>query len=234
MNEQYIRDNTILNVVHGSRAYGTNIPGSDYDEKGIVIIPDMSYYFGFNKFEQKDKGWEDGSDRVAYDIRKFFHLALQCNPNIIEVLFVEPEQILVETIEGKTIRSFRDVFLSRRASKTFSGYAMAQMRRLQNKIDAGKDVNWKHAMHLIRLLRMGIEIIRDGKVLVKRHDAQSLLKIRNGEVDLADIMNEAHHWLGEIDGMIERSPLPVEPDRESAERLMITLIKEKVFANILL
>jgi hypothetical protein len=40
----------------------------------------------------------------------------------------------------------------------------------------------KHGAHLVRLLNMGIEIIRDGKVNVDRTgiDADVLLDIRNG------------------------------------------------------
>ena len=38
----------------------------------------------------------------------------------------------------------------------------------------------KHAMHLVRLLRMGVEALRDGEIIVKRPDAEELLAIRNG------------------------------------------------------
>jgi predicted nucleotidyltransferase len=228
MNEQEIRQATVLNVVHGSRAYGTNIPGSDYDEKGIAIISDPRYYFGFKKFEQKDSGWADGNDRVIYDVRKFFRLALACNPNIIEVLFVEPEQILTQTHAGIKIRGFRRSFLSRSAAKTFTGYAVSQMKRLQNKVTAGQEINWKHAMHLVRLLRMGHEAVKNGEINVKRKDAAELLEIRSGKVDLDDIMRESVSLIGEIDGLVSNSPLPVEPDRVGAEQLMMELIQEAV------
>ena len=225
MNEQEIRRDTVLNVVHGSRAYGTNIPGSDYDEKGIVIVRDPHYYFGFKKFEQKDSGWADGNDRVAYDIRKFFRLALKCNPNIIEVLFVEPEQIIKQTEAGFKIRAARYGFLSRSAAKTFTGYAVAQMHRLENKIAAGKEINRKHAMHLVRLLRMGLEIEETGEVRVKRPDANYLKSIRLGRIPLDAVMAESKELLGKVDDAVARSPLPREPDREGAEKLMIGLIQ---------
>lgn len=95
MDEQQINKYTALKVVTGSRAYGTNLPDSDYDEKGIAVIPDIRYYFGFHKFEQKDSGWSDGADRQIYDVRKFIHLALKCNPNIIKLLFTPQSNFLV-------------------------------------------------------------------------------------------------------------------------------------------
>jgi len=113
-------------------AYGTNIPSSDIDEKGICILPDPSYYFGFNSFEQKDKGWQDGCDRNIYDIRKFISLALTCNPNIIEVLFVDEEDILYIDNLGNKLRKNRDIFLSQLAANTFTGYALSQLHRIKN------------------------------------------------------------------------------------------------------
>jgi len=228
MDEQKVRDAIVFNVIHGSRAYGTNIPGSDYDEKGIAILNDPRYYYGFGKFEQKDGGWIDGNDRVIYDIRKFFRLALKCNPNIIEVLFVEPKQIITITPAGQEIYSSRHMFLSRKASNTFSGYALSQMRRLENKQKFVNTPNWKHAMHLLRLLRMGVEILETGQVNVKRPDADYLIKIRRGEVSLDDINSEARQLLDKIDIAKENSPLPEQPDREGAEKLMISLIQRTI------
>lgn len=38
----------------------------------------------------------------------------------------------------------------------------------------------KHGMHLVRLMRMGEELLTEGKLLVRRPDAEELLAIRNG------------------------------------------------------
>ena len=224
MNEQQIRDSIIYNVVHGSRAYGTDIPTSDFDEKGIAIISDPRYYFGFKSFEQKDSGWEDENDRVIYDIRKFVKLALTCNPNIIEILFVDDKQIIKMSGAGRILRAERHNFLSRSAAKTFPGYAIAQMKRLENKIAAGQEINWKHAMHLLRLMRMGKEIVKDAEVNVRRPDADYLLKVRAGEIDIEEIFKESRELLGEIDSLVAQSPVPEKPDADWAEKMMMKLI----------
>ena len=51
----------------------------------------------------------------------------------------------------------------------------------------------KHAMHLIRLLRMGKEILTEGRVNVKRPDAQELLDIRNGCMTYEEIVAYAEN-----------------------------------------
>ena len=48
--------------------------------------------------------------------------------------------------------------------------------------------NSKHASHLVRLMRMGYEIISTGKVIVKRPDAEELLAIKNGAWSFEKVM----------------------------------------------
>jgi predicted nucleotidyltransferase len=129
--EHELREQTIYLVKHGSVAYGTNTPASDVDEKGVAIMSNPAYYFGFKKFEQKDSGWIDKTDRVIYDLRKFISLAVDCNPNIVEVLFVDRSDVLKMTSLGSKLLSMRDLFISQKAAHTFGGYAHSQLKRIE-------------------------------------------------------------------------------------------------------
>lgn len=128
-NLSWLVDNTIFLTLHGSHAYGTNLPTSDVDVKGIAIPP-SNYYFGMlNNFEQAElKGKEP--DGVIYEIRKFFKLARDCNPNIIEVLHTDPEDWIHVHPVGQVILDNKDIFLSKKAYFTFFGYARAQLKRI--------------------------------------------------------------------------------------------------------
>jgi len=128
-NLDWLVDSTILFTLFGSRAYGTSRPESDWDYRGVCIPPD-EYRDGFLfNFAQADlPGEEDGT---IYDIRKFMSLAADCNPSIMEVLFVEDEHVLHCTPQGQILRSIRQDFLSRKALHTFRGYAMQQLRRIE-------------------------------------------------------------------------------------------------------
>jgi uncharacterized protein len=128
----WVPDNTILLVRHGSRSYGTNTPTSDTDIKGICIAP-LETYLGLGKdFEQAEfKSEETETEGVVYELRKFLRLAAECNPNILEILFVEDEDVLFITPVGQMLRDNRDMFISKKARNTFAGYAQSQLKRIK-------------------------------------------------------------------------------------------------------
>lgn len=126
----WIKDRTVLLVRHGSHAYGTNTPESDEDFKGIAIPP-LEYFLGtIHQFAQAELK-APNPDAVIYDLRKFFLLASECNPNIIEVLHTDPsDHIIVDPI-GKIILEHKNDFLSKKIKHTFMGYSISQLKRIK-------------------------------------------------------------------------------------------------------
>lgn len=131
-NLEWLHSNTILLTVHGSHAYGLNTPDSDFDFKG-VCVPPIQYFLGavsvFEQAEFKDGG--NNAEAVIYDIRKFFRLAADCNPNIIEVLWTEPVHHRICSPIGRLLIDNRDLFISKKARHTFAGYAASQIKRIK-------------------------------------------------------------------------------------------------------
>jgi predicted nucleotidyltransferase len=126
----WIKDNTVLLTRHGSHAYGTNVATSDEDFKGVAI-PTKEYFLGSTKrFEQAELKAPD-PDAVIYDIRKFFNLAAECNPNIIEVLHTDPSDHFIVDPIGRIILDHKDEFLSKKIKHTFLGYSVAQLKRIK-------------------------------------------------------------------------------------------------------
>lgn len=114
---------------HGSQAYGTSTPTSDLDIRG-VCIPNKRYLMGFNShFEQFD---QHEPDVVVFSLIKFFKLAADCNPNALEILFTNDEDHLFVNDLGKRLLANREMFLSKKAKHTFSGYAMSQLKRIKS------------------------------------------------------------------------------------------------------
>lgn len=126
-NLKWLKDRTIFLTIHGSWSYGTNIEGSDIDYRGIAIPP-KEYFFGINNiFEQ---ALQNEPDITIFDIRKAFKLALDANPNVLEIFFAEPEFYQITTPAFEKILENRDMFLSKKAKFSLSGYAFSQFKRI--------------------------------------------------------------------------------------------------------
>jgi predicted nucleotidyltransferase len=125
---KWLEERTIYVTKHGSTAYGTSTPESDLDVRGIAIAP-MRYYTGFvDNFAQATM--TEPCDVVIFDIRKFFFLAVEANPNALEIIFTEKEDHLHCNEYGRAILNVRDAFLSKRAKHSLSGYAFGQLKRI--------------------------------------------------------------------------------------------------------
>jgi predicted nucleotidyltransferase len=129
-----VKSRTIYYVRHGSHAYGLNTASSDEDFKGICVKPKECYLGFMTNFEQYEHmaSKSEGVDEVVYSLDKFARLAADCNPNIIEVLFVDDSDIIKIDEFGEALRSIRGEFLSKKAKYTFAGYASAQLHRIKS------------------------------------------------------------------------------------------------------
>lgn len=125
---EHLGKHVILLGLAGSYSYGTNIDGSDIDIRGIALNQ-KSDLIGLTQFEQYV---DDNTDTVIYAFNKIVALLLNCNPNTIELLGLNPEHYLYLNDIGKMLLDNKKLFLSRRAIQSFGGYADAQLRRLQN------------------------------------------------------------------------------------------------------
>lgn len=122
--------NIILIGLGGSYAYGTNTPESDIDIRGCALNSKRNILTNKN-FEQVI---DVSTDTVIYSFDKLISLLCKCNPNTIELLGFEPEEYLYCSKIGKELLDNKNLFLSKKAVQSFSGYATAQLRRLDNKV----------------------------------------------------------------------------------------------------
>lgn len=308
-NNERLSGRIMLLGIGGSYAYGTNNEGSDIDLRGATLqMP--SDLIGLTEFEQYE---DDKTDTVIYGFNKLVKLLLECNPNTCEILGLDEDLYLIKSVLGQELIDNSYMFLSKRAIRSFGGYADGQLHRLQNAIArdtlsqsdrerhilksvknaldefnrryAGKDAGsislyidkadnpeldteifveadyrhfplrdytdlWgimrtvvrgynkigkrnkkkdenhlnKHAMHLIRLFMMAIDILEKGEIITHRvNDLPLLLAIRRGEYMLSDgtFSPEFYEILEEyerkLDEAAERTRLPDNPDMKAVE-----------------
>ena len=143
----------ILLGLGGSHAYGTSNANSDIDFRGITLnMP--SDLIGLTEFEQYE---DEHTDTVIYSFNKIVKLLLECNPNTCEILGLDEDQYLIKTPLGQELIDNRDLFLSKRAAKSFGGYASAQLRRLQNAIARDSMPQAEKEQHILNSVRNALD-----------------------------------------------------------------------------
>lgn len=130
LKEDDLKNYLIFLTFGGSISYGTNLPGSDIDIRGIYV-PSKKDILGLKNPEKKEQIEFKDSDTVIYDFNKIFNLFLDCNPNTIEMLFTLPEHKVTNEI-GDILVENRNLFLSQLAINSFNGFGISQLHRLQN------------------------------------------------------------------------------------------------------
>lgn len=128
MDREYALNHCIFETIVGSQAYGTSMPDSDTDRVGIMI-PGMEYFFGLDRVEEFSNF--GGEDRKIYEIRKAVSLLLDNNPNMLDLLYTPSRCIMKMTPYWESILAVRESFLSKKCRYTFSGYAIAQLKRIK-------------------------------------------------------------------------------------------------------
>jgi predicted nucleotidyltransferase len=227
----------ILKYVGGSYAYGTNIEDSDTDYRGVVIPP-KSYFLGLDRFEQHES---KNPDLVYLGIRKMVFLALSGNPNILECLYAD--EYLLMTSYGTRLLEIRNEFLARNCMRAYMGYAQQQLHRLNSRSDPVGRVekraaliekykfDTKYALHVFRLLKTGIEILKEGVLRVRRPDAAFLLDVRNGKYTLEQVNKMAEDLIKEMREAEEKSTLPERPDYNRVNQVVIGITEDYLREN---
>lgn len=96
--------------------------------------------------------------------------------------------------------------------------------RASNEAKFGYDT--KHAVHLIRLIRMCKELIQDGKLLVSRPDADELREIRNGKLSFDEVIEIADNSEKEIAELMKTTKLPKVPSLKKIDKIVFEMVKE--------
>ena len=83
---------------------------------------------------------------------------------------------------------------------------------------------YKHAMHLIRLLMTGTDILLGKGIVTRRTEEQSLLmEIRNGEMEFEKVFSLANEFQIKFHEAAKQTKLPYEPDGKAIDDLMVRI-----------
>lgn len=194
------------------------------DNKSIFVSK-VAYHsftgYASAQFKRMTHFNEDAQKEMASleTLLREYHL----DPNELHLTQEERDTVIEKGAEkGKHLGDVADYYNGLRRRYYAGGYMGAKRKELVKKV--GYDA--KNAAHLIRLLRMGIEFLKDGKMQVARADAQELLTIKRGEWPLERVQTEAERLFQLSREAYAASPLPESPDKAAAETLCMQIIHD--------
>jgi uncharacterized protein len=82
----------------------------------------------------------------------------------------------------------------------------------------------KHAMHLIRLMRMGFEMLQTGELHVRRDDAEQLSAIRDGALSFDELLVMAADLRQSMQNATATTELPHDVDYDRVDALLATML----------
>lgn len=236
----WIKDNVILVVRTGSRAYGLNTEDSDRDYKAVVIPP-SKYYFGLQTFDeynnstnQEVKNTKEDVDISIISISKFVKELVKGSPTLLEMLFVREEDILYCTVEGQALLENRDMFLTKKIYPRFRGFAKSQMKTAYRDYLADNSLGYNHkeVSQAMRLLYTLSDVLYKGEFKTYREDdyeRKFLMELKNGFYDVEFVRRTFSENEEIIENLFEITQLRKKPDLEAIESLLEMLIIARLF-----
>lgn len=116
--------------VRGSQLYNTALPDGQSDtDYGGVYIADIDTLLGLSANYEPQIS-DEKHDTTYYELGRWVELLMKANPNALESLYVPDDKIVGEVHPAiQLIRDNRELFLTKEAIKSTSGYAFSQVKR---------------------------------------------------------------------------------------------------------
>lgn len=245
---KWLPDNTQMLGYAGSAAYGVSNDTSDMDCFGFCIPPkeivfpftDGGRIYGFGTQEQRFRVWSEHHvvvpdqkrvmDFAIYNIVDFMQLAMENNPNVLDVLFLPRRCILHSTKIAEYVREHRKEFLHKGAMGKLRGYAFSQISKIRNKTNSSNPkraatiaehgFDLKFAYQTVRLMLQCEQILVEHDLDIERN-SEVLKSIRRGEWTLEQLESWFDVKEKSLETLHANSTLRDKPDEERLKRLLL-------------
>jgi predicted nucleotidyltransferase len=215
----------LLKVLTGSRAHGLADADSDYDYRGVFVVPTAAL-LSITQEKPRQTSWIEGEsgpegkeDATAWEVGHFLHLALQCNPTILEV-FRAPVKELTE--EGAALRAlFPSVWSPKRVRDAFVGYGINQRKKFLDDKDARAA---KYASAYLRTLYQASVLLETGDLPVDLTGSpvyKTLRAWRTGVFRKGEVIDACAEWTERVDAAFARCHH--EPDPAAVDTWLLAL-----------
>ena len=233
----------IFVTISGAHLYGFPSPDSDYDLRGVHVLPPQEVV-GLETGSETIQISEDRNgmeiDLVTHDIKKFFKLLLKKNGYVLEQLF--SPLVILTAPEHAELKEIAKGCITKHHSHHYLGFAETEWKLLNKK----NPKRIKPLLYVYRVLLTGIHLMRTGEVEANLQHLNQIFKLpyipelisqkvsgaEQGalkETDFAFHEKEYSRLRAELDQASQNSNLPALPSAQSnLNNLLIrTRLREK-------
>jgi len=205
--------------VTGSHAYGVSTADSDRDYVELYVEP-ADHVTGLYRATNIQK-IVNGEDVSRYPLRNWAHLVTQGNPNMVELLYIEPEW--AHPMWTNYVLPVREHMLSKSAGFRFLGYAQSQTIAIERGMNGhvqrpelieAHGYDTKYAYHALRIVREGLRLMKLGWLEFPLPDAEYLQAVRRGEVSKQEVLNQMETSIADLRSAIDATGLPRRVDMD--------------------
>lgn len=187
----------ILKVTVGSQAHGLATADSDFDYRGVFVVPTKEF---FKVPSEKIPGtaWVEGNDdNTSWEIGHFLNLAIHCNPTILEAFLADqtPTRLTRDYTFGDQLQDlFPHIWNSKDVYDAFRGYSKNQQKKFLDKKDTRPH---KYASAYLRVLYQGVQLLETGTFDVDFRGTPiygTLVRWKNKNYDIGEVMSLTEEW----------------------------------------
>lgn len=199
----------MFSVIVGSQAHGLATPESDFDYRGVFLVPtvDILKLGG----TAKTTSWIEGKDDdTSYELAHFLHLAAHSNPNVLDVFMAPMHEVLpgFEEDTERLLALFPHLWSSKGVRDAFVGYSHNQRKKLMDKKD---DRPHKYASAYLRVLYNAKELLETGKYTIRIIDTPigefvKRVKMKDPDISLGEIINKCEELEAGVHEAFAKNP----------------------------
>ncbi len=248
---KWLPQNIHYEVITGSVSYAVSSDTSDMDIVGFCIPPKDDVFphlrgeipgFGlqhnrFNVWQEHhimDKESRQEYDFTVYSVVKFFHLAMENNPNMLDIIHVPQRCVLFCSPVAQMVRDKRQMFLHKGSYHKMRGYAYAQLHKIGTKANSANPkrqesiekygYDLKFGYHVVRLLLQAEQILLEHKLDIERN-AEILKSIRRGEWSEEKLRGWFDEKEKHLEELYTKSDLRHSPDEDAIKDLLMNCLE---------
>jgi predicted nucleotidyltransferase len=225
-------------TISGAHLYGFPSPDSDYDLRGVHILP-LREVVGLSAGREtvEKSGVADGMeiDLVTHDIKKYFSLLLKKNGYVLEQIL--SPLVVCTSAEHLRLKQIAATCITRFHSHHYLGFAETQWKLFRKE----SPPRVKPLLYVYRVLLTGVHLMRTGEVeanLVRLNETAKLPYINEligrkvsgaeksvlSETDFAFHEREYQRLVSELEAASAASDLPERPvGKDALNELLVTL-----------